>query len=169
MILELKNDPTKQAHQTGFMITDDDVDTIVMEWPDEWCSPLVEPLPKEQNQEDPSTNQGGNASAGGDARISQGNGQGNNGGNGQDNQSQEEKDDNNGNNGSHRSDEEQTSTDEETRNSQKQKQQQRGPLHKKRKFYRAVNMNTLTEDDVQELIGAVAEVVKKSLKALNTQ
>ena len=31
MILELKNDPTNQAYQEGFMINDDDVDAIVKE------------------------------------------------------------------------------------------------------------------------------------------
>ena len=73
MILEPKNDPTKQAHQARFMITDVDVDAIVQEWPDEWRDPLAKLLPEEQNQEYPPVNQD--------------NGQGNDGGNGKDNQS----------------------------------------------------------------------------------
>ena len=48
-ILEPKNDPTKQAHQAGFMIIDADVDTIVKEWPGEWHNPLAEPLLKREN------------------------------------------------------------------------------------------------------------------------
>ena len=46
MILELKNDPTKQAYQEVFMINDDFVDTIVKEWLDERCGTLVETLPE---------------------------------------------------------------------------------------------------------------------------
>ena len=76
MILEPKKDPAKQVHNAGFMITNNDVDAIIPEWPNEWHSPLVEFLPKEQNQEDPP--------------VEQGNGQGNREGDDQDNQLQEE-------------------------------------------------------------------------------
>ena len=48
-ILEPKNDPTKQAHQVGFMITTDDVDAIFQEWHDEWRNPLAEPMPEGEN------------------------------------------------------------------------------------------------------------------------
>ena len=58
MILELKKDPTKQVHEEGLIITDEDVDDIVKEWPKEQYGPLVETLPVEQNQEDPPANQG---------------------------------------------------------------------------------------------------------------
>ena len=67
------------------MITNVDVDAIIQEWPDEWHNPLVEPLPKEQHQEDPPVNQGNG----------QENGQGKDGGDGQDNQSQEEEEEDN--------------------------------------------------------------------------
>ena len=53
MVLEPKKDPTKQAHNARFKITNADVDEIVQEWPDECRDPLVEPLPKGQNEEDP--------------------------------------------------------------------------------------------------------------------
>ena len=67
MILELKNDPTKQAYQEVFMINDDDVDTIVKEWLDEWCRTLAETLPEGEYQEDPTANEGGNICIGSDA------------------------------------------------------------------------------------------------------
>ena len=110
MILELNKDPAKQAYQAGFIITDEDVDSIVTKYPEEWHDPLEESLPEEKNQEYTPTNQGGNAGASGNVGIGQGNGQGNNRGNVQDN------DDNNGDGGSHRSDGEQTPTDEDIHN-----------------------------------------------------
>ena len=69
MILEPKNDLAKQVHYVGFMITDEDVDAIVQDWPKEWCSPLVESLPEDQNQEYPPANQDVNDGACSDARI----------------------------------------------------------------------------------------------------
>ena len=68
MILEPKNDPSKQAHQAGFMVIDMDVDAIVQEWPEEWQGPLVEPMVEGKNQEDPPANQGGNVGVGPDAK-----------------------------------------------------------------------------------------------------
>ena len=52
MILKPKNNPAKQAHNAGLMITDTDVNEIVKEWPKEWRVPLAEPLPKHLNKED---------------------------------------------------------------------------------------------------------------------
>ena len=44
IILELKEDPTKKAHPTGFMIKNADVDTIIHDWPLEWCDPIEEKM-----------------------------------------------------------------------------------------------------------------------------
>ena len=91
MILEPRNDPARKAHNTWFMIIDAEVDTIVVEWPEEWHYPLAELLPEDKIQEDPPANQGGNVGVGDDVGI----GQGNNGGDDQSN------DDNSGDGGSH--------------------------------------------------------------------
>ena len=53
IMLETKKDLAKQVHHAGVMVMDEDVDTIIQEWLDEWCGPLAEPLPKGKNEEDP--------------------------------------------------------------------------------------------------------------------
>ena len=58
MILDPNNDPAKQAHNAGFMITTDEVDAIVKEWPEEWCVPLTERLAEGEDQGDPPNDQG---------------------------------------------------------------------------------------------------------------
>ena len=45
--------PLWQIHQAIFIETDDNVDAIVKLWPEEWRGPLAEPLPEEQNAEEP--------------------------------------------------------------------------------------------------------------------
>ena len=49
--------PPQQIHQARFVVINDDVDAIVKLWPEEWCSPLVEPLPEDQNVEEPPIHQ----------------------------------------------------------------------------------------------------------------
>ena len=49
--------PPQQIHQAKFIVTDDDVDILVKLWPEEWHGPLVEPLPEEQNVEEPPIHQ----------------------------------------------------------------------------------------------------------------
>ena len=74
--MEVKNDLKKKAHLVGFMITNDDVDAIFQEWPEEWRDPLAEPMVEGGNQEDPLANEGGNVGTGNDAQNAQGNGHG---------------------------------------------------------------------------------------------
>ena len=49
--------PHRQIHQARFIVTDDDLDAIVKLWPEEWCGPLIEPLPEDQNAEEPPIHQ----------------------------------------------------------------------------------------------------------------
>ena len=53
--------PTKaphcQIHHARFMVIDDDVDAIFKLCPKEWRSPLVEPIPEDQNAEEPPIHQ----------------------------------------------------------------------------------------------------------------
>ena len=92
MILEPKKDPTKQAHNAGFIITNGDVEEIIKEFLDEWRSPLAELLPEGQNEEEPP--------------LHQVNGEEKEGADNQDDQSQEhnEDDDDMGNSDHHASD-----------------------------------------------------------------
>ena len=47
----------QHIHRARFVVTNDDVDAIVKLWLEEWCGPLVEPLPEEQNVEEPPIHQ----------------------------------------------------------------------------------------------------------------
>ena len=50
-------EPLQQVHHASFMVTNDDVDAIINPWPEEWCGPLAEPFPEEQNAEEPPLHQ----------------------------------------------------------------------------------------------------------------
>ena len=50
-------DPLNQVHHADFMITDEDVDTIIHLWPEEWSGPLADPLPEGKNAEEPPLHQ----------------------------------------------------------------------------------------------------------------
>ena len=63
-------------HHAGIMVTVEDVDAIINLWPEEWHGPLVETLPKGQDEEDPP--------------LHQVHGEGNERADGQDNRSQDE-------------------------------------------------------------------------------
>ena len=49
--------PPRHIHQARFVVTDEDVDTIIKLWMEEWHGPFVEPLPTYQNVEEPPIHQ----------------------------------------------------------------------------------------------------------------
>ena len=55
-LLPIKGPPRK-IHQSRFILTDNDVDTILKLWPEEWHALIEEPLPEEKNVEEPPIHQ----------------------------------------------------------------------------------------------------------------
>ena len=121
MVLEPKKDPTKQAHNAGFIIMDSNVEKNIKEWPDEWCVPLEEPLPEGKNEEDPP--------------VHHVYGEENEVGDDQENQSQDrdEEDDNAGGGGSDHNDSKHTPSQKNIPTQHQKQQKGWEPLRKKRK------------------------------------
>ena len=155
MILETKRDSTKQVHHVGFMVMDEDVDAIINLWLEEWHEPLVEPLPEREDEEDPP--------------VHQVHGEGNEGGNGQGNQSEnEEEQDDDDRHSSDQSDSQHTPSPEHVYTQTQTRKHEGHPHRKKEKYQKPSNVNTLTEDDVEELTTAMPKVKQDNLSSLKT-
>ena len=146
-------DPLRQIHQAIFIVTNDDVDAIVNLWPEEWRDPLAEPLPEEQNVEEPP--------------IHQVNDEDHEGNDAQEDPSQENMEDDDDMEDSDQHPLEQPLGGDQTQNCVQPEEGHSS--RKKQKADKMENTTILTEDELQELSNVVKKVAQDNLHDMMAQ